>query len=50
MPRKNYKLSNEEQEILESFEKGEWVSAMSPERMAELQQAVQNTEDYLDED
>lgn len=31
------KLDKEEQEILDSFERGEWISDLTPERLKELQ-------------
>lgn len=36
-------LDLEERELLESYERGEWVSDLTPERVKELQSYVQAT-------
>ncbi len=41
--KKKFELDKEESEILESFDKGEFVSILSPERRAELLEAAKNT-------
>lgn len=33
----NFDLNPEEQELLDSFERGEWISELTPERLKELQ-------------
>ena len=39
----NSKLSQEEQEILESYENDEWVSVNTPEKIAYYRAAAKNT-------
>ena len=39
----NYKLDAEEEEILESFEKEEWISILTPERKSEIEEIARNT-------
>jgi predicted DNA binding CopG/RHH family protein len=41
--RKKYQLDSEEQEILDSFEKEEWISILTPERNTLLEEAARNT-------
>jgi len=41
--RKKYKLDSEEQEILNSFENEEWMSVLTPERKAEVENIAKNT-------
>ncbi len=41
--RKKYKLDSEEQEILDSFEKEEWISVLTPERKVEIEETARNT-------
>ncbi len=41
--RKKYKLDSEEQEILDSFEKDEWISVLTPERKAKIEETARNT-------
>jgi predicted DNA binding CopG/RHH family protein len=41
--KKKYKLDSEEQEILDSFEKEEWISVLTPERKALLEEAARHT-------
>jgi predicted DNA binding CopG/RHH family protein len=40
---KKYKLDAEEQEILDLFEKDEWVSVLTPERISEIKETAKNT-------
>jgi predicted DNA binding CopG/RHH family protein len=40
---KNYKLDAEEQKILNSFENDEWISILTPERIAKIEQIAKNT-------
>jgi len=41
--RKKYKLDSEEQEILDSFEKEEWISVLTPGRKVEIEETARNT-------
>jgi len=41
--KKKYKLDSEEQEILNSVEKGEWISILTSERKAEINEIAKNT-------
>ncbi len=38
-----YKLDAEEQEILASYEKEDWISVLTPERKAEIENIAKNT-------
>lgn len=40
---KKYRLDAEEQEILDSFEKEEWISVLTSERKSEIEEVARNT-------
>ncbi len=39
-------FSPEEQEIVKSFEEGEWISQVTPERLKQLQLSAKNTDNF----
>ena len=41
--KKKYKLDTEEEEILKSFDDGEWISVLTPKRKAVLLEVAKNT-------
>ena len=40
-------FSPEEQEIVQSFEEGEWISQATPDRLKQLQLSAKNTDNFL---